>query len=54
MYLRNARAVNADGGDLLEQHSEYVAKLNYGIQATRWLNVMPNLQYVEDSDAFTR
>lgn len=50
VYLRNARAVNAAGGDLPEQHSEYVAELNYGIQATRWLNIMPNLQYVKDPD----
>lgn len=50
VFLRNARAVNAAGGDLPEQHSEYVAELNYGIQATRWLNIMPNLQYVKDPD----
>lgn len=33
-----------------EQHSEYVAELNYGIQAIRSLNIMPNLQYVKDPD----
>lgn len=50
VYLRNARAVNAAGGDLPEQHSEYIAEVNYGIQATRWLNIMPNLQYIKDPD----
>jgi porin len=50
VFLRNARALNAAGGDLPEQQSEYVAELNYGIQAMRWLNIMPNLQYVKNPD----
>ncbi|WP_213880356.1 carbohydrate porin [Pseudomonas sp. dw_358] len=52
-YLRNARAANADDGlsyddaDYVpEQHSEYDIELNYGIQATQWLNIRPNLQYI--------
>lgn len=57
MLLRNARAANTasglgyqDAGYVPEQHSEYAAELNYGIQATGWLNIMPNLQYVKDPD----
>lgn len=51
--LRNARATNAAGGfgyddeDYLpEQHSELDIELNYSIQATEWLSLRPNLQYV--------
>jgi len=57
LFLRNAKTANAvsglsydDAGYVPEQHSEYAAELNYGIQATRWLNVMPNLQYVKHPD----
>ncbi|WAH61013.1 carbohydrate porin [Pseudomonas silvicola] len=57
LFLRNARTANAqsglsydDAGYVPEQHSEYVAELNYGIQATRWLNVMPSLQYIKHPD----
>lgn len=57
VFLRNARAANANSGlaedaagYLPEQHSEYAAELNYGVQVTRWLNVMPNLQYIKDPD----
>jgi porin len=56
-FLRNARTANADSGlsyddagYVPEQHSEYAAELNYGIQATKWLNVMPNLQYIKHPD----
>jgi porin len=56
-FLRNARTTNArtgasdvEAGYLPEQHSMYVAELNYGVQATRWLNIMPSLQYVKDPD----
>lgn len=52
-FLRNAKAANglseASYGDIdyvPEQHSEYNLELNYGIQATDWLNLRPNLQYV--------
>jgi porin len=52
-WLRNARATNAAGGfgyddeDYLpEQHSELDIELNYSIQATDWLSLRPNLQYV--------
>jgi porin len=54
LFLRNARTVNAqsglsydDPGYVPEQHTMYVAELNYGVQATRWLNIMPSLQYVK-------
>lgn len=56
-FLRNARTANADSGlgyddagYVPEQHTEYAAELNYGIQATRWLNIMPNLQFVKHPD----
>lgn len=52
-YLRDARAANADSGlgyedaDYVpEAHSEYDVELNYGIQATQWLNIRPNVQYI--------
>ncbi|MBD1551094.1 carbohydrate porin [Pseudomonas typographi] len=57
LFLRNAKAANAQSGlgydntgYVPEQHTEYVSELNYGIQATRWLNVMPNLQYIKHPD----
>jgi porin len=56
-FLRNATAANEqsglsydDAGYVTEQHSMYVAELNYRVQATRWLSVMPNLQYVKHPD----
>lgn len=56
-FLRNATTANAqsglsyvDTGYVPEQHSMYVAELNYRVQATRWLSVMPNLQYVKHPD----
>ncbi|MFF7708823.1 carbohydrate porin [Pseudomonas sp. NPDC007930] len=42
--------LEGDAGYLPEQHSEYAAELNYGLQATGWLNLMPNLQYVKRPD----
>lgn len=52
-YLRNARAANQasglsyDDADFVpEQHTEYDIELNYGIQATQWLTIRPNLQYI--------
>jgi porin len=52
-YLHNARAANQasglsyDDADFVpEQHTEYDIELNYGIQATQWLNIRPNLQYI--------
>lgn len=55
--LRNAKAANGqsglgytDAGYVPQQHTQYSAELNYAIQATRWLNVMPNLQYIKDPD----
>jgi porin len=56
-FLRNAKTANAvsglsysDEGYVPLQHTEYQAELNYGIQATKWLNVMPNVQYIKDPD----
>ncbi|WP_455927103.1 carbohydrate porin [Pseudomonas capeferrum] len=55
--LRNAQTANqASGlgydatGYVPEQHSMYVAELNYRVQATRWLSAMPNLQYIKHPD----
>lgn len=55
--LRNATTANEQSGLSYEdpaytpeQHSMYVAELNYKVQATRWLDVMPNLQYVKNPD----
>nr|WP_249673425.1 carbohydrate porin [Pseudomonas sp. PIA16] len=57
LFLRNAKTANAQSGlgydaagYIPEQHSEYATELNYGIQATKWLNVMPNLQYIKHPD----
>ncbi|MBD1553407.1 carbohydrate porin [Pseudomonas typographi] len=54
-YLRNAKLQNdlsglGDNalGYIPEQHTAYIAELNYGIQATGWLNLMPNIQYVRN------
>ncbi|WAH61132.1 carbohydrate porin [Pseudomonas silvicola] len=53
--LRNAQAANQqsalsyDDADYVpEQHTMYVAELNYRLKATRWLDLMPNLQYVKN------
>jgi len=57
LFLRNATTANQqsglsynDAGYVPEQHSEYATELNYGIQATKWLNVMPNIQYIKNPD----
>jgi len=56
-FLRNAKTANDqsglsydDAGYVPEQHTEYATELNYGIQATRWLNIMPNLQFIKNPD----
>lgn len=55
--LRNAQTANEasglghdDAGYVPEQHSMYVAELNYRVQATRWLSAMPSLQYIKHPD----
>jgi porin len=52
---RNAEAANEtsglsfdDAGYAPVQHSQAQAELHYRIQATGWLSLMPNLQYVKD------
>jgi len=52
---RNADAANdssglsyEDAGYVPVQHSQVQAELHYRIQATGWLSLMPNLQYVKD------
>lgn len=50
---RNADAANSglsyeDAGYVPIQHSQTQAELHYRIQATGWLSIMPNLQYVKD------
>lgn len=52
---RNADAANAssglnydDPGFVPVQHAQLQAELHYRIQATGWLSLMPNLQYVKD------
>lgn len=54
-FMRNAEHANAasgldrnDPGYLPEQHTQYQAELHYRLQATGWLSVMPNLQYIKD------
>lgn len=56
-FLRNAETANdfsglsySDSGYVPEQHSMYVAELNYRIKAAKWLEVMPNLQYIQNPD----
>ena len=56
-FLRNAKTANEasgasydDANYVPEQHTEIATELNYGIQATKWLNVMPNLQWIKDPD----
>ena len=56
-FLRNAKTANDqsglsydDSGYVPEQHTEYAAELNYGIQATQWLNIMPNVQFIKNPD----
>lgn len=55
--LRSARTANEqsdlsyqDSGYMPEQHSMYVAELNYKVAALRWLDVMPSLQYFKNPD----
>lgn len=57
LFLRNAKTANEqsglsydDAGYVPEQHTEYASELNYGIQATKWLNIMPNIQYIKHPD----
>ncbi|WP_213875296.1 carbohydrate porin [Pseudomonas sp. dw_358] len=56
-FLRNARNANeasglsyGDAGYVPEQHTEVATELNYGIQATKWVQIMPNLQWIRDPD----
>ncbi len=54
-YSRNAELLNASQGVtsmddaryIPEQKREYSYEINYGYQATKWLMVRPNLQYVK-------
>lgn len=54
-FLGNAEKANAlsgvddeNPGFVPEQRTQYQAELHYRLQLTRWLSVMPNLQYVKD------
>lgn len=56
-FLRNAQTANDNSGATFEdanyvpeQHSMYVAELNYRVKVTGWLDVMPNLQFIKDPD----
>ncbi|HKS15626.1 MAG TPA: carbohydrate porin [Pseudomonas sp.] len=56
-FLRNAKTANEqsgatfeDAGYVPEQHTMYVAELNYRAQVTGWLSVLPNLQYLKNPD----
>lgn len=56
-FLRNAKTANEvsgatfeDPGYIPEQHTMYVAELNYRAQLTGWLSVLPNLQYLKNPD----
>ncbi|HDS0918453.1 TPA: carbohydrate porin, partial [Pseudomonas putida] len=56
-FLRNAKTANDlsgatfnDAGYVPEQHTLYVAELNYRAQLTGWLSVMPNLQFLKNPD----
>lgn len=56
-FLRNAKTANDqsgatfnDAGYVPEQHTMYVAELNYRAQVTGWLSVLPNLQYIKNPD----
>ena len=56
-FLRNAQVANAasglsydDEGYVPEQHTMYVAELNYRVAATKWLSVMLNLQHIQNPD----
>lgn len=59
---RNAELINAgngvnsmaDGLYVPEQKREYSVEINYGYQATRWLMVRPNLQYVKYPGGLTQ
>ena len=37
-----------------EQRREYSYEINYGVQATKWLMVRPNLQYVKYPGGLTQ
>lgn len=54
-FRRNADAANAssglgydDPGFVPVQYAQWQAELHYRVQATGWLSLMPNLQYVKD------
>ncbi|MBK5006358.1 porin [Pseudomonas sp. S60] len=54
-YLENAQFKNQVNGVYFdspsyipEQHTSYQAELNYRIQATNWLHLMPNIQYIRN------
>ncbi|MFJ4156248.1 carbohydrate porin [Pseudomonas sp. NPDC089752] len=56
-FLRNAQTANEqsgatfeDPGYVPEQHTMYVAELNYRVAVTGWLSVLPNLQYLKNPD----
>lgn len=56
-FLKNAKIANverdldyADPKYTPEQHTMYVAELNYKIRITNWLSVLPNLQYIKNPD----
>ena len=61
-YTRNTQMLNAANGvtsidDPLyvpEQRREYSYEINYGVQATNWLMVRPNLQYVKYPGGLTQ
>lgn len=47
-YLKEERALA--GGSGTPAANEYIFEANYGIQATNWLRVLPNIQYVVNPD----
>lgn len=56
-FLRNAETANEqsgatfkDPGYVPEQHTMFVAELNYRVAVTGWLSVLPNLQYLKNPD----
>lgn len=56
-FLRNAKTANSqtgatfeDAGYIPEQHTMYVAELNYRAQITGWLSVLPNVQFLKNPD----
>lgn len=61
-YTDNTQALNARNGVtgmddplyVAEQKREYSYEVNYGVQATQWLMVRPNLQYVKYPGGLTQ